>query len=173
MAGQTPATMADRMVAIEQSDDGAVGALEARYRERSLWLSGIEEPLTPRPSLPGDVDCDVAIVGAGFTGLWTAYYLKQHAPALERRRRRARDRRLRAVWPQRRLGDVGDRGHRAGVWRPPGERRDGHGRARETQTAVDEVGRVVEAEGIDCGYRKAGGVTVATTEPQRVAGCSA
>lgn len=59
----------------------AVG-LEARYRARSLWLDGIPEPLTPRPSLPGDVDCDVAIVGAGFTGLWSAYYLKQLRPDL-------------------------------------------------------------------------------------------
>ena len=56
--------------------------LEARYRARSLWLDGLPGPLTPRPSLPGDVDCDVAIVGAGFTGLWTAYYLKRADPSL-------------------------------------------------------------------------------------------
>ncbi len=43
-------------------------ALEARYRARSLWLDGLAEPLTPRPALAGDRDCDVAIVGAGFTG---------------------------------------------------------------------------------------------------------
>jgi len=28
-----------------------------------------------RPPLPGDTSCDVVVVGAGFTGLWTAYYL--------------------------------------------------------------------------------------------------
>jgi glycine/D-amino acid oxidase-like deaminating enzyme len=50
-------------------------ALEARYRARSLWLDGLESSLAPRPSLPGDVECDVAIVGAGFTGLWAAYHL--------------------------------------------------------------------------------------------------
>ena len=34
----------------------------------------------PRPALPGDRDADVCIVGAGYTGLWTAYYLKQLDP---------------------------------------------------------------------------------------------
>ena len=47
------------------------------YRARSLWLDGVPGELTPRPSLPGPIDVDVAIVGAGFTGLWTAYYLKR------------------------------------------------------------------------------------------------
>ena len=58
----------------------AIAALEARYRARSLWLDGIESPLTPRPALPGDIDCDVAIVGAGFTGLWAAYHLARARP---------------------------------------------------------------------------------------------
>jgi glycine/D-amino acid oxidase-like deaminating enzyme len=35
-----------------------------------------------RPSLPGPVTADVRIVGAGYTGLWTAYYLKQAEPSL-------------------------------------------------------------------------------------------
>ena len=51
-----------------------------RYRARSLWLDQLDEPLDAAPALAGDHDCDVAIVGAGFTGLWTAYYL-QDAPA--------------------------------------------------------------------------------------------
>jgi glycine/D-amino acid oxidase-like deaminating enzyme len=53
------------------------------YRTRSFWLDSLtDDPLTPRPSLPADVDVDVAIVGAGFTGLWTAYYLKRARPQL-------------------------------------------------------------------------------------------
>ena len=60
----------------------SVADLEARYRARSLWLDGIESSLAPRPSLPGDVDCDVAIVGAGFTGLWAAYHLARAQPDL-------------------------------------------------------------------------------------------
>jgi glycine/D-amino acid oxidase-like deaminating enzyme len=36
-----------------------------------------------RAPLPGDRDADVCIVGAGYTGLWTAYYLKRARPDLE------------------------------------------------------------------------------------------
>src|SRR3954468_21316904 len=65
-------------------DSPAVPAepFEARYRARSLWLDGLPGSLTPRRSLEASADCDVAIVGAGFTGLWSAYYLKQHQPDL-------------------------------------------------------------------------------------------
>ena len=35
-----------------------------------------------RPSLPGNRDADVCIVGAGYTGLWTAYYLNRADPSL-------------------------------------------------------------------------------------------
>ena len=35
-----------------------------------------------RPPLPGNRDADVCIVGAGYTGLWTAYYLKRADPSL-------------------------------------------------------------------------------------------
>jgi glycine/D-amino acid oxidase-like deaminating enzyme len=57
-------------------------ATDARYRSISLWLHGLEEPLTPRKPLPGDTQVDVAIVGGGFTGLWTAYYLANLDPGL-------------------------------------------------------------------------------------------
>ena len=36
----------------------------------------------PRAALPGDTTVDVAIVGAGFTGLWTAYSLIERDPSL-------------------------------------------------------------------------------------------
>ena len=45
----------------------------------SHWLAELP---TPRQGLPGDRDADVCIVGAGYTGLWTAYYLKQADPSL-------------------------------------------------------------------------------------------
>ena len=40
------------------------------------------EDLSPCASLQGELDVDVAIIGAGYTGLWTAYYLKRQAPQL-------------------------------------------------------------------------------------------
>jgi glycine/D-amino acid oxidase-like deaminating enzyme len=52
------------------------------YRGVSLWFDQLAEPLTPRPALPGDLEVDVAVVGAGFTGLWTAYYLQAADPEL-------------------------------------------------------------------------------------------
>lgn len=141
------------------------GALESRYRTRSLWLDQLPEPLTPRPSLPGDIDCDVAIVGAGFTGLWTAYYLKRLQPD------------LRVVVIEAEIAGFGPSG-RNGGWASSGiaasprayERksdRDAVVRAtRESFRAVDEIGQVGEREGIDCGFSKAGMLNVATTAPQ-------
>ena len=41
----------------------------------SLWHETAGDDSTPRPALPGTGVVDVAVVGAGFTGLWTAYYL--------------------------------------------------------------------------------------------------
>src|SRR5881397_4439298 len=52
------------------------------YRSLSLWFEQLAEDLTPRPALAGDAEVDVAIVGAGFTGLWTAYYLQTADPSL-------------------------------------------------------------------------------------------
>ena len=46
----------------------------------SLWIDGLDQP--GRPQLPGDQSCDVAIVGAGYSGLWTAYYLRELDPGL-------------------------------------------------------------------------------------------
>ena len=47
----------------------------------SYWFSNTAIPKY-RPSLPGNLQVDVCIVGAGFTGLWTAYYLKLQQPDL-------------------------------------------------------------------------------------------
>lgn len=48
----------------------------------SLWHETVDTDWTPRAALPGDREVDVAIVGAGFTGLWTAYYLAEARPDL-------------------------------------------------------------------------------------------
>jgi glycine/D-amino acid oxidase-like deaminating enzyme len=142
------------------------GSLEARYRARSLWLDGMPGPLTPRPPLPGETSCDVAIVGAGFTGLWTAYHLARNAPD------------LRIVVVEREIAGFGPSG-RNGGWvsgglvGSAGSYRRTHGRdgvvraIRETHAAVDHVAEVVAREGIDCGFLKSGSLYTATTEPQR------
>jgi glycine/D-amino acid oxidase-like deaminating enzyme len=48
----------------------------------SFWLSTLDSPVTARPTLPGDREADIAIVGAGYTGLWTAYYLASGDPSV-------------------------------------------------------------------------------------------
>ena len=139
--------------------------LDARYRARSLWLEGIEGPLAPRPSLPGDRDYDVAIVGGGFTGLWTAYYLKTLQPD------------LRVAVIEREIAGYGPSG-RNGGWAigglagsPAAYGLAGGGERleralRATYQAIDEIGAVAAREQIDCGFVKAGGLTVATSAPQ-------
>ncbi len=68
---------------------------------------------------PGTPTADVAIVGAGYTGLWTAYYLLPRRPVAEGRDPRSRAGGLRCLRPQRRLGVVAvsrqPRGARAAV----------------------------------------------------------
>ena len=138
---------------------------DARYRTRSLWLDQLPGSLTPRAGLAGDTDADVAIVGGGFTGLWAAYYLKRAQPD------------LRLVVVEREIAGFGASG-RNGGWVAGGLAgvASAYGLAagsepalsavRATNEAVDEVGRVVEAEGIACDYLKAGRLVVATTKPQ-------
>lgn len=141
------------------------GQLEQRYRSRSLWLDGLGEPLTPRAPLAGDTSCDVVVVGAGFTGLWTAYYLKRHQPD------------VRVVVLEREIAGFGPSGRNggwvsggiAGQW---GRYAVGHGNdavrraERVTWAAVNEIGDVAAREGIDCGFEKQGMLAVATSAPQ-------
>lgn len=51
-------------------------------RHRSLWLreAGTDDVL---PALTGTIHCDVAIIGGGFVGLWTAIRLKTLEPQLD------------------------------------------------------------------------------------------
>ena len=49
---------------------------------QSLWWSSLEHAVTPRASLDQHLDVDVAIVGGGFTGLWTARELLRRDPSL-------------------------------------------------------------------------------------------
>src|SRR3954464_3058350 len=53
------------------------------YASYSYWLEAPGDDLTPRPPLDGSIDVDVAILGAGFTGLWTAYHLLKKDPSLK------------------------------------------------------------------------------------------
>ncbi|MFI8853421.1 FAD-binding oxidoreductase [Streptomyces sp. 891-h] len=51
------------------------------YKHVVYWHD--TEPVTPHPPLRESADCDIAVVGGGFTGLWAAYFLKEAEPALD------------------------------------------------------------------------------------------
>ncbi len=51
------------------------------YTQKSYWLNTYG-PYTPNDPLKGDITVDVAIIGGGYTGLATAYFLKQAEPAM-------------------------------------------------------------------------------------------
>ena len=63
---------------------GAGRALQALREAKPVpyWLDGPAAP-APRPALTGDETSDLAVVGAGFTGLWTAFLAKQQDPAAD------------------------------------------------------------------------------------------
>ncbi|MGQ7296577.1 NAD(P)/FAD-dependent oxidoreductase [Quadrisphaera sp. KR29] len=116
-----------------------------------------------RPPLPpssAPLECDVAVVGAGFTGLWTAYYLKRADPS------------LRVVVLEQRFAGYGASGRNGGwltneITGGVEGYRAGHGPAAvdafqlAADGAVAEVVRVAEAEGIDADVHLGGEHTVA------------
>jgi glycine/D-amino acid oxidase-like deaminating enzyme len=131
----------------------------------SLWLSNVDDDLTPRAPLESDLDVDVAIVGAGYTGLWTAYYLTEIQPS------------VRVAILEAEFAGYGASG-RNGGWCsalfPQSlsalSHRYGQSAAlsvhRALQSTVDEVGRVASVEGIDCHYAKGGTIVLVRNQAQ-------
>ena len=60
---------------------GARGGLAADLNQ--VWWLEEAGPVEPARPLPGDTEADVAIVGGGFTGLWTALALVEREPGLD------------------------------------------------------------------------------------------
>ncbi len=134
----------------------------------SLWHEQVVadgDDLAPRPPLAGDTDADVCIVGAGYTGLWTAHALLRGDPG------------LRVLLVERETAGFGASG-RNGGWCsalfPAGPsalaRRHGSAAAgamrAAMRAAVDEVGKAVADEGIACDWVKGGTVVLARTPVQ-------
>ena len=135
------------------------------WRNISLWMDQLDEPLTPRARLPGDLQADIAIIGAGYTGLWTAYYLKRQAPN------------LRIVILESKIAGFGASGRNGGwlMGNLLGEDRLLAPLTAEARRAAydllhgipDEVAQVLQREGIDCDYRKAGVLYCAARYPEQ------
>ncbi len=149
------ATMAG--MSVKRSDAARATKDYARY---SFWLETAGDDLTPRPPLDGSVAVDVAILGAGLTGLWTAYYLRRRRPS------------FRIAVVEAEIAGFGASGRNGGWCSPrfsvsPSVLRERVGRdaARAVfqtmRDTVDEVGRVLAEEGIDAHFAKGGSLRVA------------
>jgi glycine/D-amino acid oxidase-like deaminating enzyme len=135
------------------------------YRRLSFWHDTVPGDLEPGAPLTEDTDADVAIAGAGLTGMWTAYYLSKASPG------------LRIALCEREIAGFGASG-RNGGWcsalfpasLPKLERMAGREAAvsmyRAMQQTVDEVGKVAAEEGIDCHWAKGGTVQFARSGVQ-------
>ena len=133
------------------------------YRSISFWFDSLGAEPELRPPLPGDREVDVAIVGGGFTGLWTAYYLMRADPS------------CRVAVIERETAGFGasgrNGGHCVALLHGLGNffERDPQGAAalREAiKATVDEVGAVCKTEGIDADFHKGGGLNLATNAGQ-------
>src|ERR1700729_2210665 len=135
------------------------------YRKLSFWHDTVPGSLEPGDPLSGDLEADVAIAGAGYTGLWTAYYLSQANPGLT------------IAGCERDIAGFGASG-RNGGWcsalfpaslaklERMSDRAGAIAMQRAMHETVDEVGRVAAAEGIDCHWAKGGTVTLARSPIQ-------
>ena len=146
--------------------DVAPGAASG-YQRLSLWWEAVPAPLPPRPALTQDLQVDVCIVGAGFTGLWTAHSLALADPA------------LRIAVVEREVAGFGASGRNGGWCSALFATSDAalarlHGleAMRAMRTAMQEtigvVGETAASEGIECHFAKGGSVDLVRSEAQRV-----
>ena len=119
----------------------------------SFWLHQLG-PIDRRPPLPGDTAADVAVVGGGYTGLWTAYYLARAAPD------------LRIVVLEAEFCGYGASGRNGGWCSALFPVPVGAAMQAALDDTVDEVGRAAAAEGIDCHFAKGGTVSLARSPAQ-------
>jgi glycine/D-amino acid oxidase-like deaminating enzyme len=128
---------------------------------RQLYPAG-GAPLVQRPALTESREADVCIVGAGYTGLWTAYELLRAEPSLE------------VVLLEAEVAGYGASGRNGGAviaqfngsreyWTKRGGRAGTMAMERAVRDSVVEVGAAVEREGIDCSYARNGVLMAART----------
>ena len=132
----------------------------------SLWHESTGHLAADRPALNGDTQCDVVIIGGGYSGLWSAYYLKKLSPDLRI-----------IVIEQNQIG-FGASG-RNGGWCSGflpislSEIEQTHGRSEAIEMynqsfqTLDEIERVIKDEKIDCDYHRGGTIHGATNAVQQ------
>jgi glycine/D-amino acid oxidase-like deaminating enzyme len=129
----------------------------------SWWLREAlaADPGVPVAPLSGDTTADVAIVGGGYTGMWTAYFVTEHDPS------------ARVVLLEQAICGSGPSGRNGGFvtawWDELGGLVETFGAeaavtlARATTAAVDAIGAWCQDHGVDAWYRKAGYLAASAT----------
>ncbi|GAA4214002.1 NAD(P)/FAD-dependent oxidoreductase [Microbispora amethystogenes] len=135
----------------------------ADAERRPYWL---DRPLAPEPLPPltGDVTADLAVIGGGFTGLWTALMAKERDPSLD------------VVLLEGRAVGWAASGRNGGFCAASLTHGLGNGRDRwpaEIATLerlgrenLDEIERTLSRHGVDCSFERTGELRVATEEWQ-------
>ena len=128
-----------------------------------LWRDGVA-PLA-LPTLQSNYSCDVAIVGGGFSGLWSAYHLLTHQPSLQV-----------SIFESKEIG-FGASG-RNGGWvsadYPVDQRtllrrypsKDVEGFASLLRKGVDEIGAIASTISPGANFKKSGALLFATNQLQ-------
>ena len=124
---------------------------------RSWWLRealAAERDPAPAPALAGDVDAEVAVIGGGYTGMWTAYFLSERMPG------------SRIVLLEQDICGGGPSGRNGGFvhgwWENVPDLAGRYGPeaalaiAREADEVVDGIGAWCARHGVDAWYTKAG-----------------
>jgi glycine/D-amino acid oxidase-like deaminating enzyme len=138
---------------------------EEPYRRLSFWHDSLPGSITARPALEGDVEADVAIIGAGYTGLWTAWYLRQAEPS------------LRVKILEAEIAGFGASGRNGGWcsaflsgidrWLERPAQRDSATRLQRLMfDSVAEIGRVADEQSIDCHFEQSGALGIAVNPGQ-------
>ncbi|MEX2420254.1 MAG: FAD-dependent oxidoreductase, partial [Actinomycetota bacterium] len=138
-----------------------------RPAERSWWLEeALAHPEFAGPEAPplrGDTTADVVILGGGYTGMWTAWFLKEREPDLD------------VVLLEADICGGGPSGRNGGfvngLYEELGilvERFGDEGRRTSELAArsIDEVGDWCEANGVDAAYSRVDHLVVSTSPEQ-------
>jgi glycine/D-amino acid oxidase-like deaminating enzyme len=135
------------------------------YRSVSLWWDELGNDIVPTSPLTGDLEVDVAIVGGGFSGLWTARSLLSKDPS------------LRVAILEKEVCGFGASGRNGGWASALFAASDAklarlHGidaalsMRRAMNDAVFEIERACKEDGIDCHFQRGGTIMLARSTAQ-------
>ncbi|MGO4536767.1 NAD(P)/FAD-dependent oxidoreductase [Leifsonia sp. 2MCAF36] len=146
----------------QPTDDAVVRHALAPSRQSVFWTE--DAPGDHYPRLRGDVSCDLAVVGGGYTGLWTALLAKRKDPS------------ARVVLLEARRVGWAASGRNGGFCEASLTHGDDNGRSRWPgefdrlqrlgMRNLDEIEAIVAELGLDAGFERNGALDVATEEYQ-------